>query len=324
MKQALPLPNLPPELVGSILEMSAELVRENAPTLLLVSRNLKKWVEPILYRTVVLRTEDTARKFLDTVHARKQRDPIFFDHCIHAIIFVQGDFGLPPSHSSIATILDACSAVSSVSLYTSTWLSTESKVPEVLLHRLTAIKQLYLVQTPREVFHTHVIPNQITHLCLGFSDDWDHSPIWPIILSCCPYLTHLMLHQDIHDFIAFEQFEHKLPTILPFLAQELHLVVFVCRILTGRLLAFDELERATDIPNVALLMVLPSYLIGKKTQDHVLPWRQMQCLMRADYPTPYMENVWDRAARVCLAARKNGHVVHDNPVRESYLDVTSS
>ncbi|KAJ7060805.1 hypothetical protein C8F01DRAFT_175231 [Mycena amicta] len=60
MQETLTSPHLPPELELIIFEMAARWEPTSIPTLVLVAKRIREWIEPLLYRTLVFTSSDCA------------------------------------------------------------------------------------------------------------------------------------------------------------------------------------------------------------------------------------------------------------------------
>jgi hypothetical protein len=100
-----PFANFPPEIVCFIVKHAASASPRTALTLTLVSKTVRAWVEPTLYRTVTLWTSDTVDLFRVAFDAKP---PSFFaTHVRH--LFINGEHG--------SDIILACSRVERVAVY---------------------------------------------------------------------------------------------------------------------------------------------------------------------------------------------------------------
>jgi hypothetical protein len=82
-----PFARLPTELVISIFEIAASSSKPTAASLALTCRMVRTWVEPILYRTVVLHTKAQNDLFERTL---RMRDPGFFQRYLRSFAPARG------------------------------------------------------------------------------------------------------------------------------------------------------------------------------------------------------------------------------------------
>ncbi|KAJ7733384.1 hypothetical protein DFH07DRAFT_780605 [Mycena maculata] len=194
-------PRLPPDLERHIFETVALSRPVNIPNLMLVAWRVKSWVEPLLYRVLVMdmfaaRPIDglpfiTADVFLRLVTEKSGR--FFPDSVKHLILGYKAWGGAPTnSHRHMSAILSACSGVTHFSLQTEVNLRP---------HELTALAGLqaihYLAVDISRVFasttvdFTHPVFRHITHLELrNIRPEKLGDTTW-VQVAHIPNLTHL-------------------------------------------------------------------------------------------------------------------------------------
>ncbi|KAJ7916867.1 hypothetical protein B0H13DRAFT_1573879, partial [Mycena leptocephala] len=112
-------PSLPLELECTIFEIAALSCPVGIPKLMLVAQRVKDWVEPLLYRTVIVMPASTSREALIPIcrpekfmHLISTKPPSFF-HSTVKTLYVGGIFP-PQSEIILPKILAACTGVTSL------------------------------------------------------------------------------------------------------------------------------------------------------------------------------------------------------------------
>ncbi|KAJ6505104.1 hypothetical protein C8R45DRAFT_544383 [Mycena sanguinolenta] len=190
---------LPPELERRIFEIAAVACPMRIPTLMLVARRVKFWVEPLLYGVVCLAEEITDElRDLDlptfAANALEQRSSKIFRHVER--LFIEDDVVKQPMLNSW---LLACTGVTN--LYA--WLDYK---PEILPSIIGLTNVQYLSIDVRMLCGTIPFPLflTITHLELfDFTRAAEKSVdrVWGNI-SLIPRLTHLALNQHLQDSLS--------------------------------------------------------------------------------------------------------------------------
>ncbi|TFK74632.1 hypothetical protein BDN72DRAFT_955630 [Pluteus cervinus] len=103
------MPELPEDIERLVLEYTALLFPEMTLQLIMISRSVKRWIEPLLYRNVILKEINMARQFIHTLNRRPRE---FF------LTYVRG-LCLPYSvtNEEATQILKACANVSALSFW---------------------------------------------------------------------------------------------------------------------------------------------------------------------------------------------------------------
>ncbi|KAF7341878.1 hypothetical protein MSAN_02043400 [Mycena sanguinolenta] len=189
-------PRLPRELECKIFEMAALARPTTIPKLMLVSSRVKYWVEPLLYRVLVISSEksDSAHGFpviansgtLHRMMAPKKRH--FFRNAVKRI-FVRGGV----SAAEMEWILRACTHVFDCCALS---LSGAALAPLTRLRRLT-IKMLDFLECCK-MDSTHPILASITHLDLRGICHFVLEDLYPC-LSLVSNLTHFAIDSTSHD-----------------------------------------------------------------------------------------------------------------------------
>ncbi|KAJ6566518.1 hypothetical protein B0H19DRAFT_711452 [Mycena capillaripes] len=188
-------PRLPPELEREIFETAAVSCPTSIPTLMLIAGRVKEWVEPLLYRVVMVTSfRGRVGGFSDIpldilLRAIAMKPPSFFER-VKFLLFLEG----ATTESSVGAILAACPAVThlfSLRLVPSHLNSLASL--RCLSHLTVTIQTLF----PRNIDFTHPLFRNATHLELldyPFSQNTAHALC--IGLSLIPNLTHFAFYDE--------------------------------------------------------------------------------------------------------------------------------
>ncbi|KAJ7690279.1 hypothetical protein B0H17DRAFT_1065362 [Mycena rosella] len=185
--ERLSTPALPPELERQIFEICALFRPVSIPKLMLVAWRVKQWIEPILYRTVVIGALESA--------TRDSEFPVFtFDILLSAIqknteIFFRSTLRNlyldDPSVDNLPAILSACTDVENL------WMAGARELSEAILSLFASLKVRHLYADAQPFCHAYPPPHpffsQITHLELFNVVDDTTIQTLPLI----PHLTHL-------------------------------------------------------------------------------------------------------------------------------------
>ncbi|KAJ7620185.1 hypothetical protein FB45DRAFT_148278 [Roridomyces roridus] len=212
-------PVFPPELERHIFEICALGRPVLAPKLMLVAWRVKQWIEPLLYRTIVLGEPSACREgypsftlesLLSTIRAKP---PGFLAGAVR-------NLSLNPSTAGYEEILSACTA----GLQNLRIFSIDSAISGA--HALSTLKQLYVFDFPHhlpdsvfaqlthldvmgcppdtfekgdglDIFYTSVLQMQrLTHI--SFSDD-GYTPIFLRLLRGCAQIQVLFYYDACKD-----------------------------------------------------------------------------------------------------------------------------
>ncbi|KAF7358431.1 hypothetical protein MVEN_00893600 [Mycena venus] len=200
-------PCLPPELERTIFKVAALSRPSTIPTLMLVANHVKEWVEPLLYRVIILSS------YRSDSHHELHGFPIitpaillrgiatkpsqFFQSSVKNIFIYRGPF----ESSEIEAILTACNCVTN--LFENYALKSTAH-----LGALGSLKQLRRLSIPLIEFldcctldGTHSSLNNITHL--EILNTWEQ-PRAETICARLPLLSHL-------THFAINSISHHLP-----------------------------------------------------------------------------------------------------------------
>ncbi|KAF8171067.1 hypothetical protein K438DRAFT_2017676 [Mycena galopus ATCC 62051] len=184
-------PTLPPELEREIFELCALDLPVFIPVLMLVAKRVSEWVEPLLYRTIILSHDNPIHgypPFTDDVvlSVSRRKPPAFFHNAVRHLMV------LGPHTSAAEAILTLCTAVENLCV---------SSVPDGCLSLLDrespSLRRLYAVLDPMPP-PTHHMFSRLRHLHLDH-DSLDMDSTCPV-LAVLPKLTHLSF-ADVDDFV---------------------------------------------------------------------------------------------------------------------------
>ncbi|KAF7367989.1 hypothetical protein MSAN_00864600 [Mycena sanguinolenta] len=191
-------PKLPPELERKIFEIAALAQPAWIPSLMLVARRVKFWVEPLLYRVISLR--DSADELRDlglpifTADALEQRSQDFFRHVRHLFL---DDTDL--DETMLESWLLACSGVTN--LYA--WVDY---TPELFLSIRGFTNIQYLAVDVRALCGTAIpfpLFLTVTHLeLLDFTNESESVDCVCRNILLIPRLTHIALNSRLHSALS--------------------------------------------------------------------------------------------------------------------------
>ncbi|KAJ7927172.1 hypothetical protein B0H13DRAFT_1446108, partial [Mycena leptocephala] len=186
-------PSLPSELECIIFQIAAFSRPQTIPSLMLIAQRVKHWVEPLLYRVLILSTNKSINTHgfpfitIDALRsAIARKPPQFFESCVTHIFF-GGGAALGYNDSDLETILTACPRVMNV------WVFSPG-VSHRIFNRLERLRHLAIqvlpLSAPHPIDFTAAIFRNVTHL--HFTDSSRNFP--PDIgarLALAPALTHI-------------------------------------------------------------------------------------------------------------------------------------
>ncbi|KAJ7123486.1 hypothetical protein C8R44DRAFT_875677 [Mycena epipterygia] len=180
-------PALPLELEREIFEICALLRPKGIPKLLLVAQRVKEWVEPLLYRTIVVEVEHSSRTpifphFTTTSLSSALESKNFHpDAARHLLLYANA--------RTYKDVLARCTGVENL------WINDLTDMAPLIAP--LPLKHLYtnLLSLLRTLSPTYACFSRITHL--EVMDDWEEadSEIWSG-LSLLPQLTHFSFNSS--------------------------------------------------------------------------------------------------------------------------------
>ncbi|KAF9444403.1 hypothetical protein P691DRAFT_807395 [Macrolepiota fuliginosa MF-IS2] len=129
---------LPYDLERTIIEYAAETDQPMALKLMLVSREVKRWIEPILYRHIKLRNSSQTDAFIHTLESLHPESP-FFANTIKSISFTHG-----VTFHQAARILSVCSNITSLLAQ----IEFSRRVLDITLDDIDDIRRFLAAQSP--------------------------------------------------------------------------------------------------------------------------------------------------------------------------------
>ncbi|KAF9004492.1 hypothetical protein BDZ89DRAFT_1080485 [Hymenopellis radicata] len=130
-----PFSDLPVDVARHILELAAFWDQSTARQLVLVSKCVRQWIDPLLYRVVEIACAKDCRLFITTIQSRRRTDPGFIADNVKVLCLRR--HGLPLSR--VEYILSHCTAVQNLAI-----LDTPDKVPSARIHALENLHYLAL------------------------------------------------------------------------------------------------------------------------------------------------------------------------------------
>ncbi|KAF7362948.1 hypothetical protein MVEN_00646100 [Mycena venus] len=203
-----PDPMLPPELEHRIFEIAAIAHPDSIPSLMLVACRVKDWVEPLLYRTILLSSE--GRELSPSLGPPnltddmlqgliKERSPTFFFHIKNLFIDYTVD------SSTVECCLAACTGV------TNLFLQRSLASADHVVQRLGAIRGVqFLTIDVRAILEPlsngslHFFLLAVTHLELLEMDNLRSAEEERVCasLALIPRLSHVALNPGLHDTVS--------------------------------------------------------------------------------------------------------------------------
>ncbi|KAJ7088105.1 hypothetical protein C8R44DRAFT_819473 [Mycena epipterygia] len=189
MESLSPVPAFPPELERQIFEIAALLRPVGIPKLMLVAWRVKEWVEPLLYRIIVL--ELPGRLPLlpaitgNLLSSAMEAKPSFFGRAVRHLMLAGVDA------PTLEYVLSICSGVDNL------WVNDDLTQTISVMEPLR-LKHLYAQTLPilRTLTPLHPFFSQITHLELMDIPKGRNLEPW-LELSLIPHLTHLSFDVEV-------------------------------------------------------------------------------------------------------------------------------
>ncbi|KAJ7607108.1 hypothetical protein DFH06DRAFT_1250241 [Mycena polygramma] len=178
----------PMELEREIFETAALLYPKVIPTLLRVCRRVHVWIEPLLYRVLILpgREGDDQRVGKKLISALESKAPAFLQNSVRAV-FLHGHMA-----DIYTDLLSKCSETTNLSMGAGSNLSYLAALANMRLRRLALlVPSIWTEWTPVDLNHS--LLRTVTHLDLyhpqSMQSTWES---WSGLASL-PALTHLAL-----------------------------------------------------------------------------------------------------------------------------------
>ncbi|KAJ7677705.1 hypothetical protein DFH06DRAFT_1166971, partial [Mycena polygramma] len=183
-------PILPPELERDIFEITAVLYPTSILALVLVAHRVLEWVQPFLYRTLMVKTGSRSTSAFLRVRQTQPQNSSFFRNSVHNL-FVHHDAWLA---NEARLILSSCSSITNFVMMTPNPSILPLLEDKHLTHFSTSLAPLF--ENGRTLQNlVHPIFTHTTHLHLfdplHTEQDWS-------ALALLPALTHLCLTSFVH------------------------------------------------------------------------------------------------------------------------------
>ncbi|EKM76308.1 hypothetical protein AGABI1DRAFT_115879 [Agaricus bisporus var. burnettii JB137-S8] len=192
---------LPYDLERSIIEFAAELDQSMAAKLSLISREAKRWVEPILYRNLTLHSSSQADVFIRTLNERESKPSASIASTIKSVSFTYG----VTLHQAVK-ILSICTSITRLAsriqfsqIYLDMSLDDIFDFGRFLTTPLPTLRRLSVTLQPpyfypEPNFHFPLFQN-LTHLSIFGATDHCHIWSWKTLDSLL-HLTHFAIELD--------------------------------------------------------------------------------------------------------------------------------
>ncbi|KAJ7255664.1 hypothetical protein C8J57DRAFT_598725 [Mycena rebaudengoi] len=180
-------PSFPPELEREMFEMAATEHPNMMPTLVLVAHRVLQWIEPLLYRTLLL-MQDSPRDKTALLLAI-QRTPAKFTKYVQNLLVWPGEAS--PHDECAMLLISLCSGISRLALFD----PKPTMLPALDNMRLDHLSVSLAIlfghsSNPGEINPDRPLFQALTHLCL-----WDDSRmIDGLPIAKLPALTHLCVN----------------------------------------------------------------------------------------------------------------------------------
>ncbi|KAJ2925633.1 hypothetical protein H1R20_g11460, partial [Candolleomyces eurysporus] len=195
----LPFPDLPQDIGRIIFEIAASLDLQTGAFCALVSKQVKTWVEPVLYRYIRIKDRKSLEYLSRTIRKPDSTKPhAFFASHVKSLAFIGPGSGIGGDVDSLS-ILKACRGVESLYLWSNIWVRSreKSKFQRFFTSPSTTLspRRLFIrhaLSSPRDLSHFgHAIFRNLTHLEVDVRDKWK----WET-LKQLDRLTHLAIEAE--------------------------------------------------------------------------------------------------------------------------------
>ncbi len=195
-------PDIPVDIARHILEVASFWDQSTARQLVLVSKHVRQWIDPLLYRSVEIACAKDCRLFIRTIESRSHTDPGFMAKNVKVLCLSEDG----NSFSRITYILSHCTAVQNLAIF-----STPDNVPFEHIYALENLQYLAL-SLPKAVAYFPFMPHKVSHLEITYPSE-ENIPIVQSILRASSKLTHLLITVDYwNEFPYFGDMETDLET----------------------------------------------------------------------------------------------------------------
>ncbi|KAJ7059447.1 hypothetical protein C8F01DRAFT_1370382 [Mycena amicta] len=214
-------PRLPEDLEREIFELTGCLYHVTWPRLLLVARRVKSWLEPLLYKTLVVDGLSTAHHIASLATCRP---PDFFAKVVRRL-------ALSADSHTPTNILSLCKGVTHLAIADDILREHQWSINPVLFSLRNVERLVFAARELRCLDASAPVFSQLTHLTLL---DFSYDKLPPFV-SALPSLTHLALLQPptcsiVQEFLA----ECPRLQILVLIASSLHWAIVAAASTTPR------------------------------------------------------------------------------------------
>ncbi|KAH8804214.1 hypothetical protein DL96DRAFT_636550 [Flagelloscypha sp. PMI_526] len=265
MASFFPFKALPGELVREVMETTAFRSREDMVQLMLVSRKVHLWIEPLFYEVVVLLTQNQVQLFVRTIEMKEASNSNGLHVISNSIQILQvgSRTSMTPRPSSLLKILHTCKNAKSVFLAP----SLEMILPGDIRNRVaTLLNESTSPQKLRVCGVGNLIPHMLRQGMIGCFTNLTHllvEMIDPRLLKQdgqpypFPALTHVVFSGSyVSSLTDYNSSPVDLSTMLIFLS---HSVLEVCGVVVNdeQRLAFEKELQSVEGKTVSEDLRLP-------------------------------------------------------------------
>ncbi|KAF8999222.1 hypothetical protein BDZ89DRAFT_727309 [Hymenopellis radicata] len=196
--QLLPFPDMPTDIERLLLETAAWEDDSSAYSLVLVSKLVRQWIDPILYHSVALCTSTQLSLFHYSMILRD--DPAFFSRAVKVLCIGNQNsrrHAIADIWPWAQDVLEVCTGVERLAV----WLIGRTLELRTFTGNLGRLRPTHmsLIDMTNHGWHggpdcVQVLPNSLTHLNLDCDSNQDIEDIpWQEIFARCPNLAHISL-----------------------------------------------------------------------------------------------------------------------------------
>ncbi|KAF8990915.1 hypothetical protein BDZ89DRAFT_1086911 [Hymenopellis radicata] len=185
-------PDIPVDIARKILQTAAVHDTNDACRLVLVSKTVHTWIEPLIYHSIVIDCGSAARRLAHSFRLRDRNARTFITRCVKLLcVYYHRDYEEEDLSCLLEIAIDVVSIV--------WWCKTAPLLPYIdrLRPEYFSFADLTLetVDTllPRSITHLNVIfRSNKAWMAEDFSAQSSES-LWRDVFARCPFLTHIML-----------------------------------------------------------------------------------------------------------------------------------
>ncbi|KAF9017741.1 hypothetical protein BDZ89DRAFT_1074585 [Hymenopellis radicata] len=307
-----PFPDIPIDIARLLFETAAWEHRPTARSLVLVSKVVRQWIEPMLYYSVALCTSSNLVAFHYSIFSRN--DDAFFSRTVKVLCIGNRDTGalaslIHPAEqiwTCARAVLEVCTGVQRLAI----WLIGR----ELELRHLPAVSgclrptHMSLLDLTDYGWHSRqecveILPRSLTHLNLDCEnhDDIEEIP-WQEIFARCPNLAHIIIsgHAVSENFESGELFSLVIAPLIPELPDTVTTLCIMCDPSERVSLFQDQLD---SIANASDRIVVVSEDISFRGQVCGLYVFEKEHTFDSEWGSWRGEDTWELVEK-CVAERK--------------------